>query len=59
MLTKAQVLKTLEDMPDTFASDDLIERIIFLEELQVALEQSKKGEVFDHDDVVKEILVVP
>lgn len=56
MLTKAQILRTLEELPDTFASDDLIERILFLEELQIALEQSKKGEVFDHDDVVKEIV---
>jgi len=44
MLTKKKVLKTINDLPDTFSADDVIERIILLQKIEKGLEQSAKGQ---------------
>ncbi len=45
MLTKNQVLKNIEDMPDRFSIDELMDKMILLQKIETGLEQSKKGEV--------------
>lgn len=44
MLTKKKLLQTVKDMPDKFSLDDLFDRIILLEKIEVGLEQSKSGQ---------------
>ena len=44
MLTKEKVLKTINDLPDTFSADEVIERIILLQKIEKGLEQSAKGQ---------------
>ena len=44
MLTKEKVLKTINDLPDTFSADEIIERIILLQKIEKGLEQSAKGQ---------------
>jgi hypothetical protein len=44
MLEKKKVLQTIKDLPDTFSAEEVIERIILLQKVEIGLEQSRKGE---------------
>ena len=46
MLTKKKVLATLKDLPEKFSSEDLIDRIILLDKIEVGLSQSKNGKTY-------------
>lgn len=56
MLSKSQVLKSMEDLPDEFSLDDLFDKLMFIEELHRSILQSERGEVSDHEDVKKRLL---
>ena len=56
MLTKTQVLKSIEALPEEFSVDELIERILLLNELKNAIAQSDNGEGRDMDDVFNDLL---
>lgn len=45
MLTKEKILQTLKDLPDTFSIDELFDRIVLLNKIEMGLEQSKSGQV--------------
>jgi len=55
MLTKVKVLKAIKQLPDEFSIDEMIDRMILLEKIEIGLAQSKNGEVISHEDVQKEI----
>ncbi len=42
-------------MPDKFSIDDLMDKLILLQKIQVGLEQSEKGQIFTAEEA-KEIL---
>jgi hypothetical protein len=42
MLTKEQVINSLKEMPDKFSIDDLMDKLILLQKIEIGLEQSKK-----------------
>jgi hypothetical protein len=43
MLTKSELLETIEDMPDKFSIDQLMDRLIFIQKVERGLDQSRKG----------------
>ncbi len=45
MLTKAQLLSSIKDLPEKFSFDDVIDRIILLEKIENGLEQSANGKI--------------
>ncbi|HSL88599.1 MAG TPA: hypothetical protein VK870_04820 [Ignavibacteriaceae bacterium] len=45
MLEKEKVLQTIQELPEKFSLDDLIDRIILLHKVGIGLEQSQKGKV--------------
>ena len=45
MLSKEKILQTLKDLPDTFSIDELFDRIVLLNKIEMGLEQSKSGQV--------------
>lgn len=45
MLEKEKVLQTIQELPEKFSLDDLIDRIILLHKVGVGLEQSRKDKV--------------
>lgn len=49
MITKQKLLATLKDLPDQFSIDEVIDRIILLQKIEVGLEQSEKGETHSTD----------
>lgn len=55
MLTKDKVINSLNDLPDTFSMDELIDKLMLLQKIETGLEQSQKGEVFSAEEA-KEML---
>ena len=49
MLSKDKILQTLKDLPDTFSIDELFDRIILLNKIEIGLEQSNSGNVSTTD----------
>jgi len=45
MLTKIQLLKTIKGLPDTFSIDDLLDRVILLQKVEIGIEQSENGKI--------------
>ncbi len=56
MLTKAQVLKSINALPEQFSLDELFERFLFLNDLEMRLQESNSGKLTDHEDFKKEML---
>jgi len=46
MLTKEQVMSSLEKMPDQFSMDELMDKLILLQKIETGLAQSEKREVY-------------
>lgn len=44
MLTKEKLLSTIKDLPDKFSFDDLLDRIILLNKIEIGIEQSIAGQ---------------
>ena len=55
MLSKAKVTKSIEDMPDGFTLDELMDRLILVEKVEKGLAQSKNDEVISEEDLEKEM----
>jgi predicted transcriptional regulator len=51
MLTKDRLHTTLEQMPDSFSIDELIDQLIFIEKVEDGLKQSEEGKVVSNEDV--------
>ena len=43
-MTKEQVITSLQDLPNSFEPEQLIERIIALQKMEEGLDQVKRGE---------------
>ena len=50
MLTKEEVISTVKSMPTQFEAEDVIEKIILLNKIQIGLEQSELGKVVQVDE---------
>lgn len=53
MLTKDLVITSLQDLPEEFELDELIERLIFLQKIKTGMEQAAEGKVKSHEEVKK------
>ena len=53
MLTKNKLKKSLENLPESFSIDELIDQLIFIEKVEEGLDQSDKGQVVSNEDVRK------
>jgi hypothetical protein len=45
MLSKEKILQSIKELPDQFSTEELFERIILLQKVELGLEQSKNGQV--------------
>ena len=48
-MTKEQLLSSIQDLPDSFDPEQLIERIIALQKVEEGLEQIRQGDVVTVD----------
>ncbi len=53
MLSKNRVLEIIKRMPNVFTIDELIERLLFIQNVEKGLEQSKKGEIISTKELKK------
>lgn len=51
MLTKEKLNKTMNNLPDSFTIDELIDQLIFIEKLDEGFQQSEKGNIISNEDV--------
>jgi hypothetical protein len=55
MLTKDRLHTTIEQLPDSFSIDELIDQLIFIEKVEDGLQQSVEGKVVSNEDVQRMI----
>lgn len=55
MLTKAKLKKQIENLPDEFSLDELIEKLILVDKIERGSLQSKNNEILAEEDLDKEI----
>jgi hypothetical protein len=55
MLTKSEVIKSIQTLPNQFQAEDAIERIVLLEKTRIGLQQSKEGKVVSKDQTKKRL----
>lgn len=53
MLTKEKLNKTINNLPDSFTIDELIDQLIFIERVEEGLKQSDEAMVISNEDVKK------
>ncbi len=55
MLTKTRLKEHIEYFPEEFSLDELIERLILVEKIELGIQQSEKGETISESELNKEI----
>jgi hypothetical protein len=55
MLTKSKVLESLKGLPDNFTIDELIDHLVFIQKVEIGLDQSYKGHVYSTDELRKKL----
>ncbi|WP_194972337.1 hypothetical protein [Aquiflexum lacus] len=55
MITKEKVLQTLKEMPEQFSIDDLMEKLILINKIEIGIEQVGKGETYTSSEAKKMI----
>ena len=51
MLSKNKVKKSIENLPDSFTIDELIDQLIFMKKVEEGLQQSEEGKTVSNDDI--------
>ncbi len=51
MLTKDKVYKSLDDLPEEFSLDELLDKLILLQKIETGLEQSDRGQIIPDDEL--------
>lgn len=54
-MKKSKVIDTVKDLPEEFELDELLEKLIFIEKVDLGLAQTEEGKVVTHEKV-KEIV---
>ena len=55
MISKEKLIQTINDLPESFSIDDLFDRIIVLQKIEVGLEQSKSGQIHTTEEARKKL----
>jgi len=55
MIRKAKLIETLDNLPDEFSIDDLVERLIIIQKVEEAREQSQAGKKFSEEEAKSRI----
>jgi len=50
MLTKERIIEAINDMPNTFSVDDLLDKIMLIQKIEIGLEQSQAGSTFSTNE---------
>jgi hypothetical protein len=55
MLTKEKIIEAIKDMPNKFSVDDLLDRIMLLQKIEIGLEQSEAGKAVSTNEAKKRL----
>lgn len=55
MITKTRLKEQIEQFPERFSIDELIDRLILIEKIDLGITQSANGEVLSEEELDKEI----
>ena len=55
MLSKKKIIKTIESLPDKFSIEDVIDRIVLLQKIEIGLEQSDRGDTYSTKEAKKKL----
>ncbi|GAA0541313.1 hypothetical protein [Chitinophaga japonensis] len=55
MLTKKQVLSAIKDMPDTFETTQLFDRLLLINKIEEGRQQIKAGLTYSTDEARKKL----
>lgn len=55
MLTKTKLKEQLEKFPEEFSIDELVQRLILIEKIELGIGQSDRGEVISESELDNEI----
>ena len=53
-MTRDKAIEAIEQMPESFQIDLLIEKLIFMERVEAGLNDIKNNDVISHEEVVKQ-----
>jgi predicted transcriptional regulator len=51
MLTKSNVIKTINKLPDNFSIDELVDKMILLDKIEKGINEANNGKVISEDEV--------
>ncbi|AEV32153.1 hypothetical protein Oweho_1148 [Owenweeksia hongkongensis DSM 17368] len=55
MISKANLKKTIDDLPDRFSLEELMEKVILLDKIERGYKQSEAGQVVVESEVEEEM----
>ncbi|HVA98366.1 MAG TPA: hypothetical protein VNG53_05685 [Bacteroidia bacterium] len=55
MLTKQKLIQTISALPDTFSLEEVIDRIVLLQKIEIGIEQANKGQAVSTTEAKKKL----
>jgi hypothetical protein len=55
MITKKKLLQTIQNLPEKFSVDELLDRIMLLQKIELGIEQSASGKVSSTSEAKKKL----
>jgi predicted transcriptional regulator len=55
MMKKTQILESIQDMPDEFSIDELMERLLILQKIEEGQKQIESGQFFSEKEAKKRL----
>ncbi len=55
MLTKTKLKEQIEKFPEEFSIDELVQRLILIEKIELGIAQSERGETISQSELDNEI----
>ncbi len=55
MITKSQLFKTIEEMPEEFSFDDFLDKILLIQKIGLGVEQSDNNDTFSTEEAKEQL----
>jgi predicted transcriptional regulator len=55
MLTREEVIKSINELPKEFSFDEILDRLLLLDKIEIGLEQSQSGNTMSTEEAKKQL----
>lgn len=55
MLTREEVIKSINELPEEFSFDEVLDRLLLLDKIEIGLEQSQSGNTMSTEEAKKRL----